>query len=184
MVDYIVPMIKTSRLTLRELKKTDSKEIFDIFSDREVTRYYDVSTMRKLVTAEKLLVWWEKRIIEKKALRWGITVTSESEKIVGTCGFSELDLKNKIGELGIDIVHHHWNQGIMKEALQAIIDYGFNDLKLNRIETWIMDENIYSILGAKSLGLKYEGKSGKIKWQGKYHDKEIFALNRQDYYQK
>lgn len=176
------PILKTPRLTLRELRPGDYPEIFAIFSDRETTRYYDVPTMRKLSSAQKLLEWWRKRIDRRKALRWGITMNDEGDKVIGTCGFSELDLAAKKGEIGLDIVRSHWHQGIMKEAVRAVLDYGFNVLDLVLIETWVMEENRYSIAGIKSLGFTHLGSAGQVYWRGKMHKKEYFILKREDFF--
>ncbi len=182
MKTYDVPVLETSRLILRELRPGDYPEIFAIFSDRETTRYYDVPTMRKWSSAQKLLEWWRKRINRRKALRWGITMNLEGDKVIGTCGFSELDLVAQKGEIGLDIVRSHWHQGIMKEAVRAVIQFGFKEMGLNLIETWVMEENQYSIAGIKSLGFTHLGKAGQVYWRGKMHNKEYFILKREDYF--
>ncbi|MHB8087075.1 MAG: GNAT family N-acetyltransferase [Anaerolineaceae bacterium] len=177
-----IPTLKTPRLCLREISKSDVNDIYAIFSDRNVTKFYDVSTMRKVKSAEKLIDWWSKRFQKKKALRWGITMPAISDRIIGTCGFSELDFIAGVAEIGVDIARLHWHQGIMKEALSAVLNYGFTTLNLSRIKTWIMAENVYSIAGVKSLGFRNINETHSVFWQGKTHDIVYFVLDRNGYF--
>lgn len=172
-----VPTLNTTRLCLRPIMPGDRQEIFAIFSDPAVTRFYDVPTMRKIESADKLIMWWQKRIEKQKALRWGI-VYLEAGRLVGTCGFSELDRAKKKAEIAIDIRQEFWHKGIMKEALAAVIEYGFKTLDLEEIDTWIMSGNQHSIAGIKSLGFKEEDKKEQTKWRGKIYQKFFFSLKR------
>lgn len=173
-----VPTLNTTRLFMRPIVPGDREEIFAIFSDPAVTRYYDVPTMRKIESADKLILWWQKRIEKQKALRWGI-VFKEVDRLVGTCGFSELDLAKKKAEIAIDIQQEFWHKGIMKEALAAVIEYGFNTLNLDEIDTWIMSGNQHSIAGIRSLGFIGEGKLSKFFWRGRFHDRVRFVLKKE-----
>jgi [ribosomal protein S5]-alanine N-acetyltransferase len=173
--------IDTPRLILRELRIEDRDRIYDIFSDPEVTKYYDVVTMKSRRQAESLIKWWSNRFKHHKGIRWGIQFR-ENGQLVGTCGFSELDSENQLGEIGYDLWQPYWNRGIMSEASRALIHFGFEVMELNRIETWVVVENLGSIQVLRKAGLKSEGILRKRRlWNGIFYDVEMFGLLRSDY---
>jgi [ribosomal protein S5]-alanine N-acetyltransferase len=176
------PRIETRRLVLRSLTVEDAPAVFAIFSDPEVTRYYDVPTMIRLEQARALIVWWSNRIKNRKALRWAITFQGAEDQLVGTCGFSELDKPNHLAEIGIDIMRLYWGKGIATEATRAMINFGFRVMQLNRIETWVSVENIGSLKVIRKAGFQTEGiLRARRFWQGSYQDVEMFGLLKNDF---
>jgi [ribosomal protein S5]-alanine N-acetyltransferase len=176
------PVIETARLVLRELCLEDVPAVYSIFSDPEVTRYYDVSTMKKPEEAAALITWWLNRIKNRKAIRWGIAWKSKEDRVLGTCGFSEIDKPNYLAEIGMDLAREFWNQGIITEAAAAMIDFGFRVMQLNRIETWVTLENGASIHILKKIGFQTEGILRQRRfWQGSYQDVEMLALLKKEF---
>ena len=109
------------------------------------------------------------RLITKKYLRsvqslyrkgdmndWAI-VYKDNNKMIGTCGFANLDYNNRKGEVGYGLNKQYWGKGIAAEALQAVLRYGFSELKLERIEARYMEGNINSSRVMEKCGMKYEG---------------------------
>lgn len=179
---YPFPKLETKRLILREICVSDVPAIFAVFSNPLVTKFYDVPTMVRQEQAVTLTRWWINRIKKRKALRWAITLKSAEDKAIGTCGFSQFDKSNNMAEIGVDIAHPYWGQGIATEAIKVIIDFGFQVMKLNRIETWVMVENIGSLKVLRKNGFLHEGILRERQlWQGEYHDVEMFSILKKDY---
>ena len=175
------PTIYTPRLILREITLMDEAAVFAIFSDAAVTRYYDVKTMKSVTEAKKLIKWWNKRIATQQALRWGVALT-EDGPLIGTCGFSELNLDKRLGEIGCDLAQSYWGRGFMTEALREVLRFGFEQLNLNRIETWIMVENAASIRVIEKIGMRREGTLREREyWNDKFNDVEMFALLKREW---
>ena len=59
--------------------------------------------------------------------------------------------------IGYELARSSWRQGIMTEALEAIIDLGFREMGLNRIDAVVMPENGASIKLLEKLGFHNEG---------------------------
>lgn len=176
------PQLETKRLILRNLRSEDAPGVYSVFSDPEVTRFYDVPTMTRLEEAQKLVQWWLNRVKNKKALRWAIVFRGADDQLVGTVGFSDLDKANHLAEIGIDILRSHWGQGIGTEATRAMISFGFQAMLLNRIETWVSVENIGSLSILRKLGFKTEGVLRQRRfWQGSYQDVEMLGLLKNDF---
>jgi ribosomal-protein-alanine N-acetyltransferase len=79
--------------------------------------------------------------------------------------------------LGYKVDEHEQGKGYMREALQAVIDYAFNQMKLHRIEANIMPANTRSIQLVKSLGFEEEGLAKKyLKINGHWQDHIHYTL--------
>ena len=87
-----------------------------------------------------------------------------------------------MGEIGYELAKAHWRQGIMTEALFAVIEFGFQAIALNRIEAMVMLENTASFKLLQKLGFLEEGILREYGyWKGQFHDLRIFSLLKKDY---
>ncbi|MBM7609704.1 ribosomal-protein-serine acetyltransferase [Lysinibacillus composti] len=100
-----------------------------------------------------------------------------NDKIAGTIGFNEIHKANKMGIVGYWIGEKFQGKGIMSKAFKALIDYGFNDLKLNRIEVRVAIENKKSRALPEKFGFKEEGIIRQAEWlYDHYVDHVIYGL--------
>ena len=173
------PEIETDRLLLREILPTDSGAIFRVFSDPSVTRYYDLNTMMREDEALGLIDFFDESFELQRAIRWGITHKSD-DIVIGTCGY--VWLREYRGEIGYELASPYWRQGIMSEALEAILELGFDGFRLNRIEALVMTENIASRGLLDSLGFQEEGVLRQHDFfKGEFHDMRLHALLRDEF---
>jgi [ribosomal protein S5]-alanine N-acetyltransferase len=174
------PEIETERLILREIVPGDASAIFRIFSDPEITRYYDLDTYDTIAQAEELIDFFEESFELERSIRWGI-VRKDDDIVIGTCGY--VWLRKYRGEIGYELARPYWRRGIMLEALDAILDFGFDALKLNRIEALVMTENIASAGLLHALGFVEEGVLRQHDFfKGRFHDMRLFSILHDDYY--
>ena len=150
------PQLETNNLILRRIQETDSGAIFRILSDDEVTRYYDDETFTEISQAASQIEAWENGFVNKRCIRWGIVRKGERE-IIGSCGYYGFHTWHMRASIGYELVRSSWRQGIMTEALEAIIDLGFREMNLNRIDAVVMPENSASIKLLEKLGFRNEG---------------------------
>lgn len=129
-------ILQTKRLTLRHLRIEDAPQVLANFSFDEVTKFYDLATFTELAQAEQLIANWIKRSEQGQGLRWAITLTGD-DTLIGTCGFHNLSAENRRAEIGYELHPDYWRQGIMTEAVQALLAHGFAALNLHRIEAFI-----------------------------------------------
>lgn len=174
------PEIETERLLLREILPEDAEAIYRIFSDDKVTEFYDLVTYTSIDQARELIDFFDESFELERAIRWGITLKPD-DTVIGTCGY--VWLRQYRGEIGYDLASAYWRQGIMSEAVEAILEYGFTDLGLNRIEALVMKENVASAALLRSLGFREEGLLRQHDYfKGKFHDMRLFALLESDFY--
>ncbi len=170
------PVLKTDRLILRKLKKTDVPNMFSYFSQEEVTKYYDLESFTSEKQAEELIERFFNRYEEKKQIRWAITL-KESDELIGTCGFHSIEPEHRKAEIGYELHPTFWGKSIMTEAVSAIIQFGFNEMTLNRIEALYDPRNMSSGRVLEKCGFEYEGVMRKRYFEkGKFVDAAIAAI--------
>ena len=172
------PSILTDRLLLRELRLSDQEALFHIFSDPQVTEFYNLDAFHSLEDSLALLERRKGRFYNGRGIHWGITRREDEDTLIGCCGFNAWYLRRQAGEIGYELERPFWNQGIMTEALQAILIYGFKYKKLAVVEAWVMPGNHASMRVLTKLGFQTKGvQEGKGYWNGRFHDLELFLLN-------
>ena len=168
------PALETRNLRLRRLTTRDAAAILDIFADEEVTRYYDLYTFCTIREAIELIDFMHESFLAERQIRWGIERKADG-KLVGTCGF--VVLHQHRGEIGYDLARVFWGHGYMREALGAVLAYGFHTLDLNRIEALVMPDNRASIRLLNALSFQNEGVLREFdRFKGAFHDLCSFSL--------
>ena len=174
-----IPDLRTDRLLLRRIKSSDVDDIYEYASDalvpkfllwyphpdKRYTRYYFNHINSKYRSAE----YYD----------WGIVFDG---KMIGTCGFSKLDVENNCGEIGFVLNRNYWGLGIATEAARRVIEFGFEVLDLRRIQVRYMIENTASRNVAEKCHMRYEGvlRDG-VQCKGGYRDIGICAITKPEY---
>lgn len=176
--------LETERLRLRKISQDDTKDFFELFSDSEVTRFYNFDTLKELSQAEKMVLSSLKEYESMTALRWVITL-KDADRLIGTCGFFDLDYENLSAGFGYDLKRKFWGQGIMSEAAGAILDFIYSKrspILINRIQATTDLDSVASINVLKKLGFAEEGVLRQWGyWKEKFHDVRCFSLIRADF---
>ncbi|WP_309252416.1 GNAT family N-acetyltransferase [Paenibacillus spongiae] len=143
----------TERISLRLLTLEDAEEVYRHFSDHEVTKYMDIEPCKSRKEAEEIIRYH----LEDAGCRWGL-YDKQNQSFLGTCGFHYLrDTDHSfMAEIGFDLTKHHWGKGLMSEAMQAVIEYGFTIMKLDVIDATVEPANERSIRLMKQLGFQRE----------------------------
>ena len=126
------PILKTERLTLRQLSIDDQQDIFALRSDAEINKYLDREPSKTIDDAINFISKVNDNIEKSNTYYWAITLT-DAKTLVGTiCLFNFSNEKNSC-EIGYELMTKFQGQGIMKEAVQVVIDYIFQALKFKKI---------------------------------------------------
>lgn len=148
--------LHTERLHLRKMKVSDSPSLFKVWSDPEATEFMNIDCFTDESQAKDMIKFLDECFLENKAIRFSI-IEMESNDIIGSCGFNSLDFENEKAEIGYDIARAFWGRGYASEAINALLDYGFSTLKLNRIEAKVEPENVNSVKVLQKLNFIFEG---------------------------
>lgn len=138
------PILKTERLTLRQLVINDEQKIFTLRSDSEINKYLDRQIANTIDDAKNFINTVNENISKNNSLYWAITF-NDNNILVGTvCLFSFSDENDKC-EIGYELLPGFQGQGIMNEAVEKVIDYAFNTIKVQKIEAFLHRDNQSSI---------------------------------------
>jgi ribosomal-protein-alanine N-acetyltransferase len=176
------PVIETERLLLREIVHADVQALFAIHGDPETMKWFGVDPLFDEAGAAKLVdLFASYRSQPNPGARWGIQV-KDQESIVGSCGLFAWNRAWRKCTIGYELHPEAQGQGYMQEALLACIDWGFQNMELNRIEAQVHPSNTASIRTVTRLGFQKEGVSRQLGfWRGQFHDMLQYALLSQDW---
>ncbi|NEN23686.1 GNAT family N-acetyltransferase [Cryomorpha ignava] len=153
------PEIKTKRLSLRKILESDCDEILFLRSDKTVNAYIERAENRKtknISDAIKFIKNTAEYLETGRSIAWGITLNGDSE-IIGTICLWNFSENNKIAEVGYDLNPKFQGKGIMSETLRKVIDFGFKELKLDKIEAFTNSENVRSTKLLENNGFRLNG---------------------------
>jgi len=176
----IFPQLETPRLMLREITLDDAVEVFRIYSDPQVMRYWGSPPLRSIDEARRKIEDITAAFRDKDGIRWGIT-RKGSNRLIGSCGHWRLMKAHFRSEIGYELAPEYWDQGIMTEALGAVIRFGFEAIGLHSIEAQIDPANLASRKVLEKLGFVQEGYLREnYVVGGKFTDTAIFSLLKSD----
>lgn len=178
----IFPILTTNRFQLIQITENHLSNLFELFSDTNVVKFYNLKPFENESDGVRLVNLYTQRFNENLGIRWGIAFKN-SDYIIGTIGFNSFT-ENHRSTIGFDLQTKYWNQGIISEVLFKIIDFGFNELKINRIEAEVMQGNYAS---EKVLTKSNFQKEGILRewmfWDNTYFDMTMYSLLRKDFEQ-
>ena len=149
--------IETERLILRQFSLEDAEAMFANWaSDPEVTKYLTWQTHGSVEDSRLILSEWVKHYGEGGFFEWAIEL-KEIGQPIGSIGVVALDERVGGAELGYCIGRAFWGRGIMLEALNAVIDFFFDEVGANRITAKHDAENPKSGRVMAKAGMLCEG---------------------------
>lgn len=178
---YKIPTIRTERLVLRGLKEEDSSDMFEYAGELPVTEFLLWSPHESEKFTRSYLRSIETRYRLGDFFDWAVTL-SDSGKMIGTCGFTSIDFKNNSAEIGYVINPKYHGMGYGFEAASRIVDFGFSELELHRIEAKFMQGNERSLHVMEKLGMEFEGYKKDLMFvKGEYKTIGSCGILRDDY---
>ena len=140
------------KIILRPIKLTDASRFVTWLSDAEVNKF----TTRKSITLKDERKWIQ-RLVKIKKTEHHFAIDTKEEIHIGSEGLF-LDLADKTARFGIMIGDKdYWNRGCGTDAIETILNYAFNRLKLHKIYLSVFSYNERAIRVYKKLGFKVEG---------------------------
>lgn len=178
----VLPTISTPRLRLRALRADDAADVFKIFSDAEGMRYWSAPPLTDLAGAAELIddsiaAWAD----DPSLLQWGI-VRADDDRVLGTCTIADIDLAHHRAGLGYALGRASWGRGFAREAVRALLDFGFHALELHRVAADCDPRNTRSLRLLDDLGFTREGVQRECyRVRDEWQDAVMFGLLRRDW---
>jgi ribosomal-protein-alanine N-acetyltransferase len=159
----------------------DAEAMHAFKSDPAATRFFGQDPHSDLEQTRR----WVRSVLEGRkngtSITWAITFREDGQ-VIGECCLWNIDRESKRAELGYELLRSQWKRGLMNEALIAVLDHGFTQMELNRIEANPLSINLPSQRVLARLGFKHEGTlRTRYFYNGQWHDEMWFGLLREEW---
>lgn len=149
--------IETDRLVLRRFRLEDAEDMYANWaSDPEVTKFLTWPPHSSVDVTKSLLATWISRYEDGGYFNW-VMEYKETGKVIGNISVIKLDERIDAADMGYCMSRAYWGQGLMPEALIAVMDYLFDVVGLNRVAACHDANNPKSGRVMEKAGMKQEG---------------------------
>ncbi len=172
------PELETKRLVLRRMTLADAGFYLRHFSDPDIVELTAFDAPENIDKArQELLEFCIKPFEESKGIRWGIVLRKETE-LAGTIGYHQwVKAGGYHARVGYDLAAAYRRRGIMTEALMAVLRYGFETMRLNKVEACTDPRNVASMRLLGKLGFHQDGVLRESTYfHGRFIDEAVFSL--------
>lgn len=177
--------IETERLVLRAFTMEDAGPAYRNWtSDDRVTEFLTWPVHMDISETEDILRTWISSYSRPDFYQWAI-VPKELGEPVGTISVVDMDESLSILHIGYCIGRRWWHMGITSEALDAVIDFLFSQVDVNRIESQHDPDNPHSGDVMRKCGMRYEGTLRQADKSNRgIVDASIYSILRSEWEQK
>ncbi|MBQ3467481.1 MAG: GNAT family N-acetyltransferase [Oscillospiraceae bacterium] len=150
--------LETERLILRRFTVRDADAMYTNWAaDPEVTRYLTWPAHAGVETSRAVLADWTAAYAQKSFYQWAIVLKDSADEPVGSIGAVDVSDDIAAVQIGYCLGRRWWHQGIMSEALGAVMDFFFDAVGCNRVACRHDPRNPHSGMVMQKCGMKYEG---------------------------
>lgn len=149
-------ILETSRLILRHLERDDLDNLYALYSDPEIRRYFPEGTLTREDTLEEI-EWFLDGHPEHPQLGLWATIHRPSGRFIGRCGLLPWTIEGRFQvEVAYLLARPFWGHGLATEAASAIVQHAFDRLGYSRLVCLIDPANARSIRVAERIGMHLE----------------------------
>lgn len=173
------PFIIGERLYLRPLEPAQDNHLYSTWlNDAEIRRYFSVYPTSDTRGKERL----ENLYKDTRHILFGV-VLKEDNRLIGLVGLKDINVLNQSAEFYVIIGDRNiQGRGYGTESTRLMLQYGFFELNLNRIQTQDMEDNIGGWRADEKAGFKYEGTLREVMPRfGKFHNVKVYSILKSEY---
>ncbi|BCL81856.1 N-acetyltransferase [Ktedonobacteria bacterium brp13] len=173
------PFIIGERLYLRPLEPAQDNHLYSTWlNDAEIRRYFSVYPTSDTRGKERL----ENLYKDTRHILFGV-VLKEDNRLIGLVGLKDINVLNQSAEFYVIIGDRNiQGRGYGTESTRLMLQYGFLELNLNRIQTQDMEDNIGGWRADEKAGFKYEGTLREVMPRfGKFHNVKVYSILKSEY---
>jgi [ribosomal protein S5]-alanine N-acetyltransferase len=177
-------MLKTNRLHIRELTLADIHNVHKLHSLPETDEFNTLGIPETIQVTEKILESWLNVQKQEPRLSYVFGIDRNNDNtFIGLIALNLGKATYRTAEVWFKIHKDFWRKGYTTETLIRLLDFGFNDLKLHRIEAGCATENIASSKVLEKAGMTREGmKRKKLPIRGEWKDNYFYGILEEDFY--
>ena len=171
------PELRTARLLLRPLRHTDAPALLIQRSDPRVMRYIDREPDQTVEESLALIRKVEQAAADNTGITWAMVRPEQEDVLLGTLGFWRLIPEHHRAEIGYGLHPDYWQQGLMHEALEAVLHFGFHQMRLHSVEANVNPHNTASMALLAKHGFVREAYFREdYYFRGQFLDSAIYSL--------
>ena len=176
--------LETKRLVLRRFTIEDAGAMYNNWaSDDEVTKFLMWKSHGSVDDSKKILTDWLSNYHENDYYEWAIILKEYGDEPIGSIGVVHKDEQTEMVHIGYCIGRKWWKQGITSEALEIVIKFLFEEVKVKRIESRHDPKNEKSGKVMMKCGMQYEGTKKAADWNNQgVCDSAMYAILAKDYF--
>lgn len=176
--------LDTERLVLRPVRLSDAEAMYDYGHRPEVARLAGFLVNQSVEECQQFIQTDLDKTGDATRQRIYAICLKGKDELIGTVNFAKT-ITSDILEIGYVLHPDYWGKGFMPEAVLALVDFGFRELQLHKIEIAVFDYNKQSRRVAEKSGFQLEAKlRERQKMNDVYYDKLIFGLLRSEWEKK
>lgn len=167
--------LTTNRLLLEEITIDDLTLIHELHSIPELDEYNTLGIPKDLEVTRKVIqpAIDDQEKNPRSQFCWKIILT-ENRKVIGLAGMFPSNDRFKLAEIYYKLHPDFWGQGYATEVAKELVRFGFDELKLHKVEAGVATENIRSVRVLEKIGMTQEGLRRKIlpirgEWKDNFH---------------
>ncbi|GAA0463677.1 GNAT family N-acetyltransferase [Alkalibacillus silvisoli] len=165
-----------NNLQLRPLEKEDLDFIYKMRTNPNIMDYW---FEEPYTTKEKMVKEYENALNSDSHRSF---ILFHSNERVGYLGLFDIDQRHRNAEFAIMFDPDHQGKGYAAPATRLTVEYGFNQLNLNKIFLYVVKHNEKAVHLYQKVGFKIEGELKEHFFvDGSYHDTLMMGLLREDY---
>lgn len=170
------PVLETPRLQLRNIELDDAYKIFEQRSSERIGQFIARPLMQTHESAVELVEKTQLGFQNKQVIGWAGELKSNGN-FIGTCGYNTIDFQNLRAEIGGEMTIDAWGKGFAKEAVQTILQFGFNTMNLWSVEAKVHAQNRSAIFVLEQMGFEKEAHfKNRFYFQDAWHDLAVYTL--------
>lgn len=179
-----IPTLETERIILRKISVDDADDMYEYSKEYGVTKYLTWSPHADKGVTLDYLIYLQDRYKTGDFFDWAV-VCKDTDKMIGTCGFTRFHFKDNGAEIGYVLNPNYYGKGIATEVVGRVVRFGFENLRLERIEGRFMIENEASRRVMEKNGMIFEGvrRNGML-IKGQYRNIGICSILKEDFFNK
>lgn len=177
-----LPRFEGKKVVLREFRLEDVPVIHAWVNDPFIVRFLSWAIFPQTLRETERFV--ETQMSGEDPMNRAFVISLRGDDLcIGTTGLTNIDWRNRSGELGIVIGNHDYlGKGYGKEAVDLLLGFGFNELNLHRVGLQVFDFNERAIRSYQKSGLLEEGRLREAFFrEGNYHDIVLMGITEEQF---
>ncbi len=169
------PILSTPRLRLRQFRVDDADAMHECFASPKAMRFWNTPVHTKRIESERAV----RRFFDctPSYYRYWAVADAMTDRAIGMVNYHDGYIRHKRVAIGYIVNPAEQRRGVGTEAVSAMLEFCFGELRLHRIQAFIHPDNVASLALAQKLGFLCEGRlRDNLRVGDEWRDDMLYAL--------